>query len=559
MKNNIIHNPKALAAAYITALMLPVLILAYTEKNPLWETLAGILLPLGAYTAFAALARRSGVMVWCGVVFIFLSAFQIVLSYLFGNSIIATDMFLNLTTTNPGEATELLSNIYPSVIVVCVIYIPLLTIATIHIRRRITLPDGTRRKMLRTGGAVIAAGIVVLVLGCRGQIRHVLRDEVFPVNVCYNMGLCISETNKIDRYAQTSEGFTFEATHQPLPQHQREIYVMIIGEASRAASWQLYGYHRDTNPELSKMQGIALFRNVLTQSNTTHKSVPMILSSIHTSQHDEIYRRKGLPQLFNEAGFTTYFISNQSPQGAMIDNLALDSQHVVYIDSPRYDMQMVDAVRKALKEDHSDKILFILHSYGSHFSYHQRYPRRYATFLPDDDVAINPRHIDEIRNAYDNSIVYTDHVIAEMIRTLASTEACTALFYCADHGEDLYDKCDERFLHASPTVTYYQLHVASLAWFSPEYGRLFPEKVRAAHENCFAPATSYSVFHTVADMASITSPYCNEQASLLSPEFDYGATRYYLNDHNEAVALDEQIGIDAMQRDNFARMGIMLP
>ena len=123
MKNNIIHNSKALAAAYITALMLPVLILAYTEKNPLWETLAGILLPLGAYTAFAALARRSGVMVWCGVVFIFLSAFQIVLSYLFGNSIIATDMFLNLTTTNPGEASELLSNIYPSVIVVCVIYL----------------------------------------------------------------------------------------------------------------------------------------------------------------------------------------------------------------------------------------------------------------------------------------------------------------------------------------------------------------------------------------------------------------------------------------------------
>ena len=211
MKNNIIHNPKALAAAYITALMLPVLILAYTEKNPLWVTLAGILLPLGAYTAFAALARRSGVMVWCGVVFIFLSAFQIVLSYLFGNSIIATDMFLNLTTTNPGEATELLSDIYPSVIVVCVIYIPLLTIAAIHIRRRITLPAGTRRTMLRTGGAVMAAGIVVLVLGCRGQIRHVLRDEVFPVNVCYNMGLSISETNKIDRYAQTSEGFTFEA------------------------------------------------------------------------------------------------------------------------------------------------------------------------------------------------------------------------------------------------------------------------------------------------------------------------------------------------------------
>lgn len=536
MKNNIIHNPKALAAAYITALMLPVLILAYTEKNPLRETLAGILLPLGAYTAFAALARRSGVMVWCGVVFIFLSAFQIVLSYLFGNSIIATDMFLNLTTTNPGEATELLSNIYPSVIVVCVIYIPLLTIATIHIRRRVTLPAGTRRTMLRTGGAVMAVGIVVLVLGCRGQIRHVLRDEVFPVNVCYNMGLSISETNKIDRYAQTSEGFTFEATHQPLPQHQREIYVMIIGEASRAASWQLYGYHRDTNPELSKMQGIALFRNVLTQSNTTHKSVPMILSSIHTSQHDEIYRRKGLPQLFNEAGFTTYFISNQSPQGAMIDNLAHDARHLIYIRSPRYDMQLLEEVRKVLEASDSQKLLIILHCYGSHFSYHQRYPREFAHFKPDADVAISRQNREMLVNAYDNSIRYTDHFLAETIAYLRSLkDTSSALLYCADHGEDLIDDERDRFLHASPTTTAYQLYVASLAWFSDAYRRNFPEKVAAAMANETAPATTHALFHTMADMASIQGRFISHEASLVSPEYDRTAPRRYLNDHNEAV------------------------
>lgn len=558
MKNNIRNNATALAIAYITALMLPVAVLAYTEKNPFWATLAGILLPLGAYTAFAAMARRSGVMVWCGVFFIFLSAFQIVLSYLFGNSIIATDMFLNLATTNPGEASELLSNIYPSVIAVCVVYIPLLWIATIHIYRRVEFPVRVRRTMLRTGGAVMAAGIAVLVIGCRGQIRHILRDEVFPVNVCYNMGLSISETHKISRFEQTSEGFAFEASHTPLPDGRREVYVMVIGEASRAASWQLYGYGRATNPCLSKTDGIALFRNVITQSNTTHKSVPMILSSIHTSQHDELYRRRGLPQLFNEAGFSTYFISNQSPQGAMIDNLAHDAQHVQYIGPPRFDMQMVDSVRKVLHDDPSDRIFIILHSYGSHFSYHQRYPRKYATFLPDDDVAINPRHMDKIRNAYDNSIVYTDYVIAELIRTLAESGACSAMFYCADHGEDLFDKCDERFLHASPTVTYYQLHVASLAWFSPQYAELFPEKVRAARQNCYAPATSYSVFHTVADMASVMSPYCNDKASLLSPSFDYNAPRFYLNDHNEAVPLDENIGIDAMQRDNFARMGITI-
>ena len=552
------YNPLRLSVAFIASLMLPVAILAYTERNPFAATLAGILLPLGFYTLFAALSRRSGRMVWWGFIFIFFSAFQIVLSYLFGNSVIATDMFLNLMTTNPGEATELLSNIYPSVIAVCAIYLPLLWVAAVHIHKKAELPSSARKAMFACGGAIFAAGCLVLAIGCRGEARHVLRDEVFPVNVSYNLGLAISETRKINRFESSSADFSYGARRDTLPDC-REIYVLIIGEAARAADWQLYGYDRRTNPELSKRDDITVFRNVITQSNTTHKSVPMILSSIHTSQHDELYRRKGIPALFGEAGFTTYFISNQSPQGAMIDHLASDADHLIYIDAPRYDMQMVDAMREAIENDPSPRILFILHSYGSHFSYHQRYPREYAVFAPDDDVAINAKNREMILNAYDNSILYTDHVIAETIRTLEGTRASTALHYCADHGEDLLDKCDSRFLHSSPTVTYYQLHVASLAWFSPEYRSLFPRKVAAARRNLSAPANTHCVFHTMADMASIRSEYVDESVSLLSEEFDAEARRFYLDDHNNAVPLDENIGIDAMQRDLFARHGILRP
>ena len=552
------YNPLRLAVAFVASLMLPVAILTWTERNPFATAVACILIPLGAYTVFAALARRSGRMVWWGFIFIFFSAFQIVLSYLFGNSVIATDMFLNLMTTNPGEATELLSNIYPSVIAVCVVYIPLLWTAAVHINKKVELPSSVRRTMFAWGGTTFLAGCAVLIFGCRGEVRHVLRDELFPVNVCYNLGLGISETCKIRNFERTSADFSYAARRDTLPDC-REIYVLIIGEASRAADWQLYGYERPTNPELSKRNDITVFRNVITQSNTTHKSVPMILSSIHTSQHDELYRRKGIPALFNEAGFTTYFISNQSPQGAMIDRLAGDADHVTYMGAPRYDMQMVDAMREAIANDHSQRMLFILHAYGSHFSYHQRYPREYAVFTPDDDVAISAKNHDKILNAYDNSIVYTDHVISEAIRTLEGVRASTALLYCADHGEDLLDKGDSRFLHASPTVTYYQLHVASLAWFSPEYRALFPSKVEAARRNLSAPANTHCVFHTMADMASIRSKYADESVSLFSSEFDAEAPRFYLDDHNNAVPLDENIGIDAMQRDLFARHGITRP
>ena len=547
-----------LTLGFIATLMLPVFVLTYTEQNSFWVSLVAILLPLGFYSLFASLARRSGKMVWWGFIFVFFSAFQIVLSYLFGNSVIATDMFLNLLTTNPGEAGELLANIYPSVIAAVVIYLPLLWLATLHIRNKIQISDALRRRLAWFGLSSIGLGVLLLVAFCQDDIRRVLRDEVFPINVSYNLGLAISESNKIANFEESSDGFSYDAYRNFKPK-SREVYVLVIGEAARAANWSLYGYERETNPKLSKRNDISVFHNVLTQSNTTHKSVPMILSSIHTADHIELYRRSGIPALFNEVGFSTYFISNQSPQGAMIDNLAHDAKHVVYLDSPRLDMQLVDAMRKALAEDRSEKILFILHCYGSHFSYHQRYPRSFAEFQPDDDVAISEKNMEMIRNSYDNSILYTDHVLNEVITTLESLEnTSTAMFYCADHGEDLMDEADKRFLHASPTVTYYQLHVASLAWFSEQYKQTHPYKVEAARENAHAPATTHSVFHTMADMASIRSQYVDRGVSLLSSDFDYDVERYYLNDHNRAVVLDEEIGINRMQREIFRRHGIEL-
>lgn len=551
-------NALQLSMAFVASLMLPVLILTYTEHNPFWASVACVLMPLGGYTLFASLARRSGWMVWVGIPLIFFSAFQVVLLYLFGNSVVATDMFLNLTTTNPGEAGELLSNIYPAVIFVILIYVPLLWVAILHIRSRKLLRNTVRVRMAASGVFTFLVGCLALVGGCRREVKHVVRDEMFPINVIYNMGLAMSESHKTDNFLATSQHFKYDAQRVSVPPH-REVYVLVIGEASRAASWQMYGYERETNPLLVQREDVKLFRNVITQSNTTHKSVPMILSSVHTSQHNELYRRKGIPALFNEAGFKTYFISNQSPQGAMIDLLAHDAHKVEYIDAPRLDMQLLEAMRKALAEDRSEKILFILHTYGSHFSYHQRYPREFAHFMPDDDVAISRKNMALIRNAYDNSIRYTDYFLNELISTLdAMTDVVSAVYYCADHGEDLFDGKKKRFLHASPTVTYHQLHVASLAWFSPLYCELWSEKVEAAEMNETAPATTHSVFHTMAEIADIESPYVEQRSSLVNRYFDFGAVRYYLDDHNRAVKLNREIGIDREEREFFLQHGIEL-
>ena len=547
-----------LTVYFFVALIIPNCVLANTEPYSVWTVEALILMPLGFYMMWSVALRRSGVMIWLAFPFIFFCAFQIVLLYLFGNSIIATDMFTNLLTTNPGEAGELLGNIYPSVVLVCVIYLPLLWLAAREIGHKRYITRTARMNIGLTGAALFALGLLALWPAYHvSEDRHVLRDEIFPLNVLYNLGLSGSEFRKSFNYEKTSAGFSYEA-ERTAEVPGREVYVYIIGEASRAMNWQLYGYGRETNPLLSQEEGLVVFRDVLTQSNTTHKSVPLILSSVATDEHDELYRRKGLPALFNEAGFDTWFISNQSRQGAMIDHLAHDAKHLIYIRSPRHDTQLLDEMRKAIEKSTSRKLFFILHCYGSHFSYHQRYPREFAYFQPDNDVAIAKQHRPMLVNAYDNSVRYTDYVLSRIIDYLGSLEnTSSALLYCADHGEDLIDDHRERFLHASPTTTAYQLYVASLAWFSENYRERFPEKVAAAEANATAPATTHALFHTMADMASIRGRFLTTKVSLVSPDFDRTAPRRYLNDHNEAVPY-RKTGLRPEDMEVFRRYGIEL-
>lgn len=546
----------AVAAIYfIVSMMIPNVALAFTENYGFWTTLCGLVLPAGIYMCWMTVVRRGGVMVLWGVIFMIFAAFQIVLLALFGNSIIGTDMFTNVLTTNPGEAKELLGNIAGPVTLVSIVYLPLLVLGIYIVVKRFRYGERFRRRTKRYGAILMFAGALLLVPSYLVDGGNVLRDKIFPVNVSYNFVLGFRELINVKRFDTTSDGFSYEAHRTAHANGEREVYIFVIGEASRACSWQLYGYERETNPRLADRSDIVVFRNIITQSNTTHKSVPMILSSIATDEHDELYRRKGLPALFNEAGFKTFFISNQAPQGAMIDNLAADAGSVQYLDHD-YDAALVDRARRVMHDNPDDDLFIILHCYGSHFSYNERYPREFARFTPDEDMTISASRREQLCNAYDNSILYTDYVLSSLIDAVDADGRCAAVLYCSDHGEDLLDDDRHRFLHASPTVTYYQLHVAAVAWFSDDYCREFADKVEAAKANVWAPATTHCLFHTLADMASVESRYVDTSVALSSSGFNWNAPRYYLDDHNCAENFDDSIGLTDADMRKFEQMGI---
>lgn len=419
----------------VVALLLPNIALCFTERLSFWAGAANVLLPLALYMWFFSVARCPGKMVWWAFLFVFFAAFQLVLLYLFGTGVIAVDMFLNLVTTNPGEVMELLDNLLPAVVGVFVIYLPLLILAVIHIRKKhqisVSFQHHIRKWVMEAGsiGLFCLLACYVVVDGYR------MRNQLYPVNICYNLYLAFERNAASENYQEASRNFRFDA-RSGHDAEAPEVYVMVVGETARAHNFSLYGYPRNTNPLLSKTPGIMAFPDATTQSNTTHKSVPMLLSAASAEDFPRLFHEKGILAAFREAGFHTVFISNQLPNHSFIDFLGEQADEHYFlkkeesVQDSHYDEDLLRKLDKILPEAdasssahyHYRKLFVVLHTYGSHFNYQERYPRSFAYFKPDGRSEAMPENRRDLLNAYDNTIRYTDYILHGIVERLQKWE-----------------------------------------------------------------------------------------------------------------------------------------
>lgn len=537
----------------LASLLIPNVALSITEPLGIAGAITNIMLPGGIIYLLISLSRKLGRTIWLSFPLMFFAAFQIVLLSLYGRSIIAVDMFLNLVTTNTAEVAELLGNMFPTIGLVVAIYVPLLVTGVIYIRSKARLSESFLRKNRRTAVAITAVGIVSLVMSYALPGNYAVKRDLYPANIFYNIYLAFDRTAKTASYPETSAYFSYGAKSEH-PQSQREVYLLIVGETARAANWEILGYNRATNPRLSARDDIFAGDKAYSESNTTHKSVPMLLSPVEATSYDkDIYRVKSLVTAFKEAGFSTAFFSNQRYNNSFIDFFAEESDTTVFIkERPGIDLsldknknsddELLPFMDEVLKKGNT-KQLIVLHTYGSHFNYNDRYSAIDARFKPCDYDEASKSMRDRLINAYDNTIVATDRLIASCIDRLSANDSIVAgVLYTSDHGEDIFDNGSSRFLHASPRPTLYQVHVPFIAWLSESYRSAYPEKANALSTNIGKLiSTSRSFCPTALDMAGIkvaSNAGVDSTASLTSPAYA-PREQLYLTDHNEAVTLEE--------------------
>ena len=550
----------------VVALLLPNIALCYTECLAPWACGVNVLLPLSLYMLFFSVAKRPGKMIWWAFIFVFFAAFQLVLLYLFGTGVIAVDMFLNLVTTNPGEAMELLDNLAPAVVGVFVVYLPLLILGGVNIRRDSRLSVSFQQRVRHWAMQIGAIGLFCLLASYLVVDDYRMRNQLYPVNVCYNLYLAFERNAASENYREASRDFKFEAKSEHSATAP-EVYVMVVGETARAHNFSLYGYPRNTNPLLSKTPGIKAFPNVTTQSNTTHKSVPMLLSAASAEDFERLFHEKGILAAFKEAGFHTVFISNQLPNHSFIDFLGEQADEHYFLKKEdasqgnHYDedllqkldeiLPLADASSSAHYHYRYRKLFVVLHSYGSHFNYQERYPRSFAYFKPDSRSEAKSENRRDLLNAYDNTIRYTDYILHGIIERLQKWEGVqtktdgvydqptSAMLYTSDHGENIFDDERSLFLHAAPKASDYELHVPFIIWTSDGFSKQYPDILKALGENRSKQVqSSLSAFHTMLGIGGIQTRYRLDEYSVASGKY-HPTKLLYLDDHDEAIPQED--------------------
>ncbi len=303
-------------------------------------------------------------------------------------------------------------------------------------------------------------------------------------------------------------------------ERKRKIVVMVVGEAARADHFSLNGYEKETNPLLKK-ENIINFSEVYSCGTTTAVSVPCMFSVYDRSDYDT---SKGLNthnvlDVLSQAGVDVLWRENNSDSKGVAVRLSYeyykkDDLNTVCEGECR-DEGMLVGLDNALKNNNKD-IIIVLHQMGNHGpAYYKRYPSAFQKFTPECKTnQLEACTDEEISNAYDNALLYTDYFLSKVIAFLKQYEddAQTAMIYMADHGESLGE--NGLYLHGLPyfMAPDHQKHVGALMWF----GKDFPVDTNTLKQKANNTYSHDNLFSTLLGIFNVQTEVYEKEKDMLS-------------------------------------------
>jgi glucan phosphoethanolaminetransferase (alkaline phosphatase superfamily) len=356
-------------------------------------------------------------------------------------------------------------------------------------------------------------------------------SATFPVGRLVSMGEYYREATYWKYAGESKSDYRYHARQSDVPA-ARQIYVLVIGETARADRFPLNGHAREPSSFLSGVENVIPLTDIVSQWTYTSLAVPAMLTPALPGSDGKRDHFKSLVSAFREAGFKSYWISNQQSIGigeTPISHYAREADEAVFLNlsigimrrDGLYDEHLLAPLENFLRRKEA-KQFFVLHLLGSHDAYEKRYPAEFDFFKPSLLSLDDPDHHDrrnkrEAVNSYDNAIRYTDYVLAKLIAAIRKENAVATLIYAADHGETLFDGECHRSGHGSSGKQ--EFPVAAMVWVSDEYKRQWPARFLRLGDHASAPITTESILPTALDLAAIETDRLDRSRSLANPAF----------------------------------------
>ncbi len=361
---------------------------------------------------------------------------------------------------------------------------------------------GKAKKMAAYCGASLAVILAVLALNVHQtlwisqhdtELGGLLQPWSYLVNTC-----------RVISFSHDEQAEEIKLPDGRIADSEKAVVVLVIGESARKANFQLYGYRRDTNPLLSRQEGLKVFQATSCATYTTAGS-KAILESKNT---DELYEL--LPNYAFRTGVdVSWRTSNWGEPPIHIEEYLTDSElSLRYPDEDHhYDGILFHGLRERIVSSDKNKVLIVLHTSTSHGpQYADKYPKEFEVYKPvAKNVEEGEKNVAMLVNAYDNTIRYTDYLLSNLIDTLRSMDDWhSAMIFISDHGESLGE--NKVFMHGLPMkiAPRVQYEIPFLIWTSKNFRRFKPDSQLPA------VLEQHYVFHSVLNLLSIQSPAYDE-------------------------------------------------
>jgi lipid A ethanolaminephosphotransferase len=437
-------------------------------------------------------------------------------------------MLRNVMRTDVSEARELFTwSLLPHLLVYAVLPLALLR------QVRIVREPLVRALAWRLGAAllalVVAAGSLWAIFQPFSSLtrnQKELRYLITPANYLWSLAKVVADDSRAA--AQPRQAIGLDAAPGPswaTPGRKPQFLVVVVGETARAANWGLNGYSRQTTPQLAALD-VTNFSDVTSCGTNTETSVPCMFAPVGRRDYNEsrIRGSESLLHVLARTGVNVFWRDNQSGCKGVCDDLPNDTVQPsnapgLCEDGHCMDEGLLYGLDERLKSAKGVNVL-VLHQLGNHGpSYFRRYPPAFAKFQPacqNDDLRQCTR--EEIVNAFDNALLYTDHVLASLIAHLKqhAGQVDSAMIYVSDHGESLGE--NNLYLHGMPYAIApdVQTRVPMVMWSSPGMNTRVGLDGACLQRRAQEPVVHDHLFHTVLGLLDINT-------TLHEPQWDLTA------------------------------------